>query len=326
MKKILCYLLFVHFISFSQVPTNSLSAYYPFNNNTLDYVGSRHGVSTGVAQYGTDRWGAANACYDVVDNTNYINLPPDTWIYGDYSISAWVMVKQVMPYPRLYDFANGYMINDVVGQLSHSGSGDMGPAIGYCVNSTSESHYFSSNALSLNNWHHIVYISSGYQMKIYIDNVLDGSFVGNYIPENIYRTQNKIGGSNAPMNDATSAYIDDFRLYDRAITPEEVTELFNEPENPNPAGIHENKEIISHLSIFPNPAANQLNVIFLSVSETKSKIEMFDNMGKLVSTQSFETVIGSNNLNIDLKNISNGFYHLSITNGTSSHNIKFVKD
>ena len=49
MKKVLlsC-LLGLNFILIAQVPTNSLSAYYPFNNNTLDYVGARHGVSAGT--------------------------------------------------------------------------------------------------------------------------------------------------------------------------------------------------------------------------------------------------------------------------------------
>ncbi|MBL7937115.1 MAG: T9SS type A sorting domain-containing protein [Bacteroidia bacterium] len=325
-NKLLVCLLGLNLVSMAQVPTNSLSAYYPFNNNTLDYVGTRHGVSVGVAQYGTDRWGATNACYDVVDNTNYINLPSDYWIHGDYSISAWVMVKQEMPFPRLYDFANGYMINDVVGQLSHSGSGNMGPAMGYCINANTESHYFSPNALSLNDWHHIVYISSGYQMLIYVDGTLDGSVVGNYMPENIFRTKNKIGGSNAPLNDATNAFIDDFRLYDRAITPEEVTQLFNEPENSNPVSVIENKEVITNLSVFPNPSTNQLNVDFRSFSNKEVTFEIYDNIGKLVSIQKTETLIGQNKVIVKVESLANGFYYLSISSGDKSKNIKFVKN
>lgn len=326
MKKVLlsC-LLGLNFISIAQVPTNSLAAYYPFNNNTLDYVGARHGVSAGVAQYGTDRWGAPNACYDVVDNTNYINLPSDYWIHGDYSVSAWVKVKQVMPFPRLYDFANGYMINDAVGQLSHSGSGNVGPAMGYS-NGNFEASYFSQNALSLNDWHHVVYISSVYQMLIYVDGVLDGSAIGNFMPENIFRTQNKIGGSNAPLNDATSAFIDDFRLYDRAITPEEVTQLFNEPENPNPVGVIENDEIITNLSIFPNPTISQLNIDFMSSSNNETTFQIYDNLGKLVSAQKTETLIGQNKVVINTQSLANGFYHLTISSGDNTKNIKFVKN
>ncbi|MBI3519384.1 MAG: T9SS type A sorting domain-containing protein [Bacteroidetes bacterium] len=322
-KLVSCFLL-LNIVLLAQVPTNSLSAYYPFNNNTLDYIGTRHGVSAGVAQYGTDRWGTPNACYDVVDNTNYINLPSDNWIHGDYSISAWVNVKQVMSYPRLYDFSNGYMINDAVGELSHSGSGHVGPAMGYCVNSSTESHYFSMNALSLNDWHHVVYISSGTQMQIYVDNVLDGSIIGNCTPENVYRVHNKIGGSNAPLNDATKAYIDDFRLYDRAITPEEVGQLFYEPQSS--VGVHEYKTLIEHLTISPNPSSDFLNVDFLSDSDKETVIELFDNIGKSLSVHKYPTVVGQNKMVVALDNLAAGFYHLTISTNSKSQNMKFVKN
>ena len=325
-KALLSCLLGLNFISMAQVPTNSLAAYYPFNNNTLDYVGARHGVSAGVAQYGTDRWGAPNACYDVVDNTNYINLPSDYWIHGDYSVSAWVKVKQVMPFPRLYDFGNGYMINDVVGLISHSGSGNAGPAISYCLNTNTETHLFSQNALSLNDWHHLVFVSNATQVLVYIDGVLDGSSTGNFVPENIYRTQNKIGGSNAPLNDATSAFIDDFRLYDRAITSEEVTQLFEEPENPNPVSVIENKEIITNFSISPNPATSQLNIDFMSLSNNETTFQIYDNLGKLVSAQKTETLIGQNKVVINTQSLANGFYHLTISSGDNTKNMKFIKN
>jgi hypothetical protein len=324
-KTLLSCLLGLNSVAFAQVPSNSLTAYYPFNNNTLDYVGARDGVSAGVAQYGIDRWGAANACYDVVDNTNYINLPADYWIHGDYSVSAWVKAKQTLPFPRLYDFANGYSINNAAGHLSHAGSGNVGPAMGYS-NGSFESSCFSQNALSLNDWHHVVYISSGYQLSIYVDGVLDASVTGNFMPENIFRTQNKIGGSNAPLNDATNAFIDDFRLYDRAITPEEVTQLFEEPENPNPVSVAETTDIISNLSVFPNPATNRLSIDFISLSNKETIVNVFDNLGKLVYAQKAETLIGPNKIAIDIQSLANGFYHLTISSDNKSSNVKFVKN
>ncbi|MES2513849.1 MAG: LamG-like jellyroll fold domain-containing protein [Bacteroidota bacterium] len=325
MKKLLPYLLCANFVSFAQVPTNSLAAYYPFNNNTLDYVGGRDGVSAGVAQYGTDRWGAANACYDVFDNTNYINLPADYWIHGDYSVSAWVMAKQTMPFPRLYDFSNGYTVNNAAGHIAHSGSGNVGPAMGYS-NGSFESSCFSQNAISLNDWHHLVYISNGYQLLIYVDGVLDVSATGNFMPENIYRTQNKIGGSNAPLNDATNAYIDDFRLYDRAITPEEVTQLFEEPENPNPVSVAENEVIIGNLIVFPNPATNHLNVNFSSATAKPTTIQVYDNLGKLVISQKVETTIGPNKIVLNTTDLASGFYYIAVSADDRSINFKFTKN
>lgn len=308
-------------INAQSIPTASLSAYYPFNNNTLDYVGTRHGVSAGVAQYGTDRWGNANACYDVVDNTNYINLPADYWIYGDYSVSVWVKVKQTMSYPRIYEFANGYGINGAIAKLCHAGNG--GPTLEYAINLSNESHYFSSNTLALNTWYHLAFVTSGTQMSIYINGTLIGTYAGNHAPENIYRTKNKIGGSNAPLNDATKAYIDDFRLYDRAITQEEVTQLYNEPNNF--VGIKEMERTIHQIDLFPNPSNDKTTLTFSSVSEQTLDVEIVDNLGKLVYTMNYTANTGKNELNLDMKNIAPGFYFVRIKSESFAETIKLIK-
>lgn len=323
-KKILFCLLGLNFISIAQVPTNSLSAYFPFNNNTLDYVGTRHGVSAGVAHYGTDRWGAPNSCYDVVDNSNHIMLPNDYWIYGDYSISAWVKIKQTESFPRLYDFSNGYCTDNVLGKLSHAGNGC--PTIEYLITGQTGSYYMSNTPLSVNTWYHLVFISSGLQMSIYVNNVLIGTYTGNYTPQNVFRTSNKIGGSNAPLQDDTQAFIDDFRLYDRAITPEEVTQLFNEPQNTNSVSVIENKDIITNLTIFPNPATNQLSVDFMASTNQPTTVQVYDQLGKLVCAQKIETVLGQNKVIINTNNLAKGFYYLTLSSGEKNVNVKFVKD
>ena len=251
---------------FAQVPTSGLVAYYPFNNNLYDLIGGRNGTSAGTEAYYTDRWGNTNACYDVVDNSNHIMLPNDNWVNGDYSVSAWVNVKQIASFPRLYDFGNGYGINNAVGKLSHSGNGC--PSLEYYASSTNDgSYYLSTTSFTTNTWAHIVYVFSGVTMKIYMNNVLIGTYSGMHIPESIYRTSNKIGGSNAPMHDDTYAYIDDFRLYDRAISDPEVAQLYNEPNNITAINEYNLEETLFFL--YPNPVNNVLMLNFNTQFITK---------------------------------------------------------
>lgn len=307
----------------AQLPTASLSAYYPFNGNTNDYAGTRNGASVGIEQYGVDRWGRADSCYDVIDNSNYIMLPSDYWIYGDYSVSAWVKVKQTTSYPRLYDFGNGYCLNNALGKLSHAGNGS--PSMEYYSSSaTNGSYYLSSTVLTENVWYHLVYISSGMQLNIYINNVLIGSYASSYVPENIYRNSNKIGGSNAPLDDETKAYIDDFRLYDRAISPIEVGQLYNEPQYLT--GIDELSQNLFQLNIYPNPSSNQLFVNVVSDKSQKIKTTVVDNLGKLLMTEESELLIGQNRFNLNVKDLASGFYHLTVSAGGKSQNIKFIKE
>lgn len=324
MKKIiLSFLILSNIYLFAQVPTNSLSAYYPFNGNTLDYIGTRHGtVAVGAEQYGVDRWGHFNACYDVVGNSNHIMLPNDYWIYGDYSISAWVNVKQTESYPRLYDFGNGYGVNNAIGKLSHGGNGS--PTLEYYASSTVDgSNYLTSSFLNIGTWYHLVFISSGTSMKIYKNNVLIGTSNGSHTPENVYRTSNKIGGSNAPLQDDTQAFIDDFRLYDRAITPEEVTQLYNEPDGF--VGIDEVDMALSNVVIFPSPVSDQINIRFLSNSLEQFNVKVFDDLGNLVVSQNHESIIGNNLVELNSQDLTDGLYFISISNGINSKNMKFVK-
>jgi hypothetical protein len=322
-KKLLVILLWLNLGLFAQVPTNSLSAYYPFNNNTLDYIGTRHGiVPVGAEQYGTDRWGHLNACYDVVGNSNHIMLPNDYWIYGDYSISAWVKVKQTESYPRLYDFGNGYGVNNAIGKLSHGGNGS--PTLEYYASSTVDgSNYLTNSFLNIGTWYHLVFISSGTSMKIYKNNVLIGTSNGSHIPENVYRTSNKIGGSNAPLQDDTQAFIDDFRLYDRAITPEEVTQLYNEPDDF--VGINEAVMTLNDVVISPNPVSDQVSIRFSSNSLQQVNVKVFDNLGKLVINQNQQSTIGQNLIELNSQKLADGLYFISISNGINSKNMKFVK-
>lgn len=323
MKKLYTFLLeFACVCSFAQIPTAALSGYYPFNGNTLDYVGTRHGVSYGVASYGTDRWGNSNSCYDVLNNSNHILLPNDNWVNGDYSVSAWVKIKATESYPRLYDFGNAYGVNNAIGKLSHAGNGS--PSMEYYASSTMDGSYFlSTTVLVIGTWYHLVYISSGTQMKIYINNLLVGVYSGTHIPESIFRTSNKIGGSNAPLEDNTQAFIDDFRLYDRAIQPQEVTILYNEVENVT--GVKNINNNLSQVSLYPNPSFNQLNLSLLSNKNQKASIKVIDNIGNLVMTYERELIIGQNIISSDIENLTSGFYFLSITSGDETQNFKFVK-
>lgn len=313
-------------IATAQIPTIGLTAYYPFNNNTNDYVGIRHGVSNGTALYGTDRWGNNNFCYDVVGNSNHIILPNDNWVDGDYSVSAWVKIKQTASFSRLYDFGNGYGINNVIGKLSHAGNAS--PSIEYYASSTSDGSYYLTNTpLIVDVWHHLVYVSMGVEMKIYIDNILIGSMIGQHIPESIYRTSNKIGGSNAPLQDDTYAFIDEFRLYNKALSTVEIGQLYNEV-NPT-TGIDEHSQQVSFFSIYPNPTNSNLTISFnnkfASDLEKTATLNIYSVDGKLVKTENVDKSELSQHI-VNTTNLAKGLYYLNIASGNYSQNLKFVKE
>ncbi|HEX7413868.1 MAG TPA: LamG-like jellyroll fold domain-containing protein [Bacteroidia bacterium] len=303
--------------AFAQVPTVSLTAYYPFNGNTLDYAGTRNGVSVGTPQYAIDRWGVANHCYNIIDHTNYINLPTDVWVSGDYSISSWIYVTTVCLYPRIFDFGNGYCINDAVCKMANGGSPT--PTMEYYVSSASTGQYLiTTTTLNTNTWYHIVYIQQGTTMYIYINNVLASTKTNTIPPENIIRTKNKIGGSNAPLNDDTKAYFDDFRIYSRALTKNEVTQLYNEPQA---TGINQLVNSNEQISIYPNPASTIINVQISQFDNGKTNsAEVYNIIGECVHHQ----IIKSSNCQIDVSDLAEGIYNISIINNEGVVNKRLV--
>ena len=83
---------------------------------------------------------------------------------------------------------------------------------------------------------------------------------------------------------------------------------------------------ISSFSVYPNPASLSTT---LSINSAKSEtywLTITDILGALFFQQSFHTTAGISNLNIPLQNMKKGIYFLSVTDKSSSHRIKLVKE
>ena len=80
----------------------------------------------------------------------------------------------------------------------------------------------------------------------------------------------------------------------------------------NPVGISEIQNIAS-LSIFPNPASNNLSLNVELNDFENMTIEMTDMYGKLVYTESVQGTYYRNN--IDVSNLANGIYQVRIIAG-----------
>jgi hypothetical protein len=60
--------------------------------------------------------------------------------------------------------------------------------------------------------------------------------------------------------------------------------------------------------LFPNPANNSVNFELNTPKSGTVNVEMFDNTGRLIATQTYEAHVGSNNFNIDISQFARGVY------------------
>jgi hypothetical protein len=80
-------------------------------------------------------------------------------------------------------------------------------------------------------------------------------------------------------------------------------------------------------SLRPNPFHDLLFINITAGSESQATIKVFDSKGALVKVQRTNVLQGSNLINIDLKSMTNGIYHLEIdwNNGQMKKAVHVIK-
>ena len=78
------------------------------------------------------------------------------------------------------------------------------------------------------------------------------------------------------------------------------------------------------VNLSPVPATNNLNIEYSSTSSIDAVCNIYNEIGQLVISKVLETNAGVNNSNLDVKHLSEGFYFLSLQQGSKIKNLKFL--
>lgn len=220
----------------SYVPTNGLVGYWPFNGNANDESGNGNNGTVNGATLTTDRLGNADSAYSFNGNSG-ITIPHSTsLIVGNSStFSFW------LKYNSLSNSFNLVFKKGIVGGCPDSGyyfayDGIPGPVFkcfGYGVPGNCSG---ISDSSSLDNqWHNIVVVYNLQNSQIYFDGVLQDGDANNNINQAILNTVEPliIGYYNGPYSGTSwNGLIDDFGIWNRALTQQEITTMYNSVEVP----------------------------------------------------------------------------------------------
>ena len=230
----------------SYVSTNGLVGYWPFNGNAQDASGNgNHGTVHG-ASLTSDRNGNLNASYLFNGSSNYIDCGSFTSIsnpIGNITQSAWVFAAT-----NQSSFCKMPIISkrqDISQSWPTLGGGANG-SIGFPVNNqayffVNANNYVNgvSNALHSTNttndgvWHLITGTKNGNEYKLYFDGILQSTLIDNY---NLSSTNNLYIGYEAMWGfDCErwfSGKLDDIGIWNRALTQQEITTLYQGCSNP----------------------------------------------------------------------------------------------
>jgi hypothetical protein len=147
-------------------------------------------------------------------------------------------------------------------------------------------------------WTNITIVYTGKLIQFYVNGVFKEGF---------QRTLST--GNTLPFTLAgCEGLIDDLRVYGRALSQEDVLEVYNnyEPACSITTSISKAVDQEIGFKLYPNPANNQFNINGIS---SESNVELIDLTGKLLVTQK---AMG-NTITISTENINNGVYFVRIS-------------
>ena len=212
------------------VPTNGLVGWWPFNGNANDESGHGNNGTVNGATLSNDRNGILNSAYYLNGQTDYISVPDaKAMLPSNISLSSWVKIP------------SNYTGNNGVGRIVRS------RFFGYTLtfilpnnsinfeiwtNTTNSTLLSTSNIITNDDaWHHIVGTFNGNEIKLYFDGLLIGSLA---TPNsNIFYSSDGLvvfgrDGNNPSLSTALyQGWIDDCGIWNRALTQQEITDLYN---------------------------------------------------------------------------------------------------
>lgn len=201
----------------SSIPTNGLVAYYPFNGNTNDESGNGYNGTNNGAILATDRFGNSNSAYSFDGNSNIIlpNTENLNFNGGGFTLTSWVnftsnLSDNCILAKHIWAVGSGYILNVYENKLTFYLPG---------VDRLSSDGTYNDG-----NWHFLVGVFDGTTQYLYVDGNLKKTQVGAIIIDN--DTNITIGS--AADNGYFEGSSDDIRIYNRALSSEEVNQLFHE--------------------------------------------------------------------------------------------------
>lgn len=208
--------------------------YWKFNESTgtkaIDSWGARHGTLTGGTSTVS---GLQDKAVQLNGSSGYVALPSGLMAsVNDFTIAGWVKLNTASSWSRIFDFGTGttnYMFLTPV-----SGNNTVRYAIK--VNGGTEQQINSASPLPAGEWHHVAITLSGTTGTLYIDGVLAGtnSSMSNK-PSALGATSlNYIGKSQFSTDPYLNAIVDEFRIYNRALSATEVKTVYSQYAPPLP--------------------------------------------------------------------------------------------
>jgi len=210
------------------VPANGIVGWWPFNGNANDESGNGNNGTVNGATSSSDRNGLANSSYLFDGINDWINMPSGSNssinVTSNFSLTFWFKTSQVTV-AGLIGFGDNINSNNG-GYLAAIGNGGVNNPNGKLTSMTGNIWYTGTNQVIDNNWHFAAVVLNNNILTFLVDNSIDATFNNVNAPSS-FSGLRAIGARNNGLAAYFNGKIDDIGTWNRALTQQEITALFN---------------------------------------------------------------------------------------------------
>ena len=198
--------------------TNGLVAYFPFNGNANDASGNGHNATVYGTVLNTDRFGKTNAAYHFTGG-QYIDIPLDCSSQKPLTYSLWFNQDSPAQWPDQALIWNGTF--DAAG----NDLGIWNSTNNLWVDYQTRMQYYSSFVVTQHTWVHVTVTFSD-TVILYVNGQIIGQ--ADYPSQPVSRSSvTRLGKSQDFYDTSFEGVIDDVRIYNRALSSNEVAQLYS---------------------------------------------------------------------------------------------------
>lgn len=214
--------------------TTDLVAYYPFDGNANDYSGKGNNPTTNTATLTADRFGQAEHAYLFNGSNSYIQYPHQSWLNIDinkgFTVATWFKIVGLgSDYFDIIDKSHGVVDSTgwvIQGNSSSQSPRNMGFGVRYGGGGDPDTFYAAGGAVPpAGEWHHLAGTFENNTLSYYLDGILVDTHTGK-VANN---TRDLFIGKHYSLGRYFDGAIDDIRIYERALSGEEIAQLAGVP-------------------------------------------------------------------------------------------------
>lgn len=306
---------------------NGLVGYWPFCGNANDQSGNNlNGIVTG-ATLTTDRFGNSNSAYNFNGISNKIEVNDNTQLQlTTFSVSLWVNATSGYSLVNKSNWSDGSLETFNIGL----GTNLLNSSIkmnSNCFAGQGWNNITTNTGSLYNSWKHIVVVFNGSNVKHFVNGVQvnSQSLVG--LMDTCFGGKLKFGAWWQSSPDYLNGKLDDIGIWNRALTQQEITQLYNQNQcitnitvtdtliiNVGQLSFENPILYANNISIFPNPASTDININFNNITNLNGgSIKIINSLGQQVATTSITTTGTNSTMSLSTWG-GTGLYFVQILN------------